>query len=103
MEVNKSGAQKAIRDSERELKNELRSFDEGDYTGALRYFQECGEYAAKAFSIAYGLDYPKVHGVGRFLAENMERSPGWFKTRVENDEQGHRHVGKEQAKVPLPL
>ncbi len=83
MEVNKSRARKAIRDSERELKNGLRSFEEGDYTGALKYFQECSEYAVKAVLVAYGLDYPKVHGVGRFLIENRERFPRWFKSRVE--------------------
>lgn len=61
----------------------MRSLEEGDYSDALKYFQESSEYAVKAVLIAYGLDYPKVHGVGRFLVENRDMFPRWFKSKVE--------------------
>jgi len=83
MGVNKPRAQEAIKHAERELKNGLRSFDEEDYTGALKYFQECSEYAAKAVLIAYGVDYPKIHGVGRLLIEKEAGFPKWFGSKVE--------------------
>lgn len=83
MEVNRSRAFRAIRDAERELNNALRSLGEEDYSGALKYLQECSEYAVKAVLVAYGLDYPKVHEVGRFLVENRRMFPAWFKSRVE--------------------
>jgi len=83
MEVYRSRAFRAIRDAERELNNALRSLGEEDYSGALKYLQECSEYAVKAVLVAYGLDYPKVHEVGRFLVENRRMFPAWFKSRVE--------------------
>lgn len=78
MSTNKDRAEKAIRSAEREFRNALRSLEEVDYAGALKYFQECSEYAVKAVLIAYGMDYPKVHTVGRFLSEIKEKYPQWF-------------------------
>lgn len=80
--MNEARARKAIHDAEREFGNGLRSLNEDDYTGALKYFQESCEYAAKAALIAYGLDYPRIHGVGRFLVENKGRFPKWFGAKV---------------------
>jgi len=83
MDVNRQRAQNAIRNAERELGNGLRCMDEGDHVGALKHFQESSEHAAKAVLIAYATDYPKVHGVGRFLLENRERFPEWFKLELD--------------------
>lgn len=44
----------------------------------MKYLQECVEYAVKAVLIAYGLDYPKAHAVGRFLYEVKNKYPKWF-------------------------
>jgi len=83
VDVNRQRARNAIRNAERELGNALRCMDEGDHTGALKYFQESSEYAAKAVLIAYALDYPRIHGVGRFILENRERFPEWFKLELD--------------------
>lgn len=80
--MNEARARKAIHDAEREFGNGLRSLNEGDYPGALKYLQEGCEYAVKATLIACGLDYPKIHGVGRLLVENKGRFPKWFGTKV---------------------
>jgi len=45
MFVNRNRAEKAIQSAKRELKNALTSLEEKDYAGALKYFQECTEYA----------------------------------------------------------
>ncbi len=78
MAVNRDRAKKAISNAEREFKSALISLEDKDYAGALKYLQECTEYAAKAVLIAYGVDYPKIHAVGRFLLEMKERYPKWF-------------------------
>ena len=83
MSINKLRAERAIRSAKRELMNGLKSFDEGDYTGALKYLQECSEYAVKAILIAYAVDYPRIHGVGRFLIENRGRFPEWFGSKID--------------------
>lgn len=82
MAVNRDWAEKAIRSSEREFRNAVRSLEDEDYAGALKYFQECTEYAVKAVLIAYGMDYPKVHAVGRFLYEIKEKYPRWFLRQI---------------------
>ena len=84
MDLNRARAERAIGDAERELRNGLRSLEERDHTGALKYLQECSEYAAKAVLIAYGIDYPKVYGVGRHLKEYRARFPGWFETKADS-------------------
>lgn len=77
-------AKKAVRSAEREFKNATECLAEGDYAGALKYLQECVEYAVKAVLIAYGLDYPKAHAVGRFLYEiPKEKYPKWFLERLD--------------------
>ncbi|MFQ5710401.1 MAG: HEPN domain-containing protein [Candidatus Geothermarchaeales archaeon] len=76
-------ADEAIKSAEREFKNGSRSLKSGDYAGALKYFQECTEYMVKAVLIAYGIDYPKMHGVGRFLIQIEEKFPEWFRGEVE--------------------
>ena len=83
MTVNKDRAEKAIRSAEREFRSALTSLDDKDYAGALKYFQESTEYAVKAVLIAYGIDYPKVHAVGRFLHEIKEEYPKWFLKEIQ--------------------
>jgi len=82
MSVNKDRAERAIKNAEREFRNAVMSVAEGDYAGALKYFQECMEYSVKTVLIAYGIDYPKVHEVGRFLYEVKEKYPRWFAKEV---------------------
>ncbi len=83
MATNKDRAEKAIRSAERESRNAVKSLEDKDYAGSLKYLQECTEYAAKAVLIAYGVDYPKIHAVGRFLLEMRERFPQWFLEQVQ--------------------
>jgi len=101
MEVNRTRAFRAIRDAERELNNSLRSLGEEDYSGALKYLQECSEYAVKAALIAYGLDY-QVHGVGRFLVENRKMFPAWFKSRVETMGETADMLAKDRPRFRYP-
>jgi HEPN domain-containing protein len=42
------------------------------------------EYAVKAVLMAYGVDYPKIHAVGRFLYEIKEKYPRWFLEQVQS-------------------
>ena len=83
MSINKDRAEKAIRSAEREFRNAIMSLKEKDYAGALKYFQECTEYAVKAVLMAYGMDYPKVHEVGRFLHEIKDKYPKWFLKEIQ--------------------
>jgi len=83
MATNKDRAEKAIRSAEREFRNALRSLEDKDYVGSLKYLQECMEYAVKAVLIAYGVDYPKIHAVGRFLHEIKDKYPQWFLKQVQ--------------------
>jgi len=78
MAVNRERAEEAIKSAEREFRNAVTCLEDKDYVGSLKYLQECMEYAVKAVLIAYGIDYPKVHAVGRFLYEIKEKYPQWF-------------------------
>ena len=78
MAVNKDRSKEAIKSAQREFRSAARCLEDEDYVGSLKYLQECMEYAAKAVLIAYGIDYPKIHAVGRFLYEIREKYPRWF-------------------------
>ena len=84
MSSNKERAEKAIKSAEREFKNAASCLENEDYSGSLKYLQECLEYAVKAVLIAYGIDYPKIHAVGRFLYEIEEKYPEWFLKQIPN-------------------
>jgi len=84
MAINKDRAEEAMKSSEREFRNAFTCFEDKDYVGSLKYLQECMEYAVKAVLIAYGMDYPKIHAVGRFLYELREKYPQWFLKRIED-------------------
>lgn len=75
-------AERTIRIAEREFRNAVTCREDGDHVGVLKYIQECMEYAVKAVLIAYGMDYPKIHAVGRFLLELKEKYPSWFLLRA---------------------
>lgn len=102
MGVNKEGAERAIKNADRELRNGLRSFEERDYAGALKYFQESSEYAVKAVLIAHGLDYPKIHGVGRFLIENKGRFPKWFANEIDATAEVVDSLARNRPKFRYP-
>jgi len=78
MAVNRDRGKEAIKSAEREFRNSVLCLEDKDYVGSLKYLEECMEYAAKAVLIAYGVDYPKIHAVGRFLYEIREKYPEWF-------------------------
>jgi len=78
MALNKDRAEKAIKSAQREFRNAVMCLQDKDYVGSLKYLQDCMEYAVKAVLIAYGIDYPKIHAVGRFLYEIREKYPQWF-------------------------
>ncbi|MBS7628178.1 HEPN domain-containing protein [Candidatus Bathyarchaeota archaeon] len=83
MAINKDRAEGAIKSAEREFRNAVRSLEDKDSVGSLKYLQECMEYAVKAVLIAYGMDYPKIHAVGRFLYEIREKCPPWFLKEIQ--------------------
>ena len=83
MSVNKDRAKEAIKSAQREFKSAVRCLEDEDYVGSLKYLQECMEYAVKAVLIAYGIDYPKIHAVGRFLYEIKEKYPRWFLKQIQ--------------------
>nr|MDO8098859.1 HEPN domain-containing protein [Candidatus Njordarchaeota archaeon] len=84
MTTNKDRAKEAIKNAEREFRNAVTCLNQEDYAGSLKYLQECMEYAVKAVLVAYGLDYPKIHAVGRFLHEMKEKYPKWFLKHIQD-------------------
>jgi HEPN domain-containing protein len=84
MAVNKERAGKALRSAEREFRSAVACLEVKDSVGSLKYLQECMEYAVKAVLMAYGVDYPKIHAVGRFLYEIKEKYPRWFLEQVQS-------------------
>ena len=84
MAINKDRAEKAIKSAEREFRNAVTCLENKDYVGSLKYLQECMEYAVKAVLIAYGIDYPKIHAVGRFLYEIEEKYPPWILKQIQD-------------------
>ena len=83
MGMNRERAERAISNARREFENAVKSLEEGDYAGSLKYLQESMEYAVKAVLIAYGVDYPKIQAVGRILYELEEKCPLWFLEEIE--------------------
>jgi len=83
MAVNKDRAEKALKSAEREFRSAVACLEDKDYVGSLKYLQECMEYAVKAVLIAYGVDYPKIHAVGRLLYEIREKYPPWFLKQIQ--------------------
>jgi len=83
MAVNKDRAEKALKSAEREFRSAVACLEDEDNVGSLKYLQECMEYAVKAVLIAYGVDYPKIHAVGRFLYEIREKYPPWFLKKIQ--------------------
>lgn len=80
--MNKDRAENAIRIARREFRNAIACLEDEDYVGSLKYLQECMEYAVKAVLIAYGVDYPKIHAVGRFLHRIGDKFPRWFLEQI---------------------
>jgi len=102
MAINKDRAEKAIKSAEREFKNAVRCLEDRDYIGSLKYLQECMEYAVKAVLIAYGVDYPKVHAVGRFLHEIEEKYPQWFRKQIQTVVEVTDNLARGRPKFRYP-
>lgn len=102
MIVNKERSLRAIEVAEREFKEALGRARDGDHAGALKRFQECVEYAAKAVLIAYGIDYPKVHDVGRFLPMIKKKYPNWFAAKVEEIAKITDDLARERPRYRYP-
>lgn len=83
MAANRDMAERAIKAAEREFRSAELCFEDMDYVGSLKYLQECMEYAVKAVLAAYGMDYPKIHAVGRFLYEIEDKYPPWFNEQIQ--------------------
>lgn len=83
MIVNRERALRAVEAAKREFEEGLMRARGGDQAGALKHFQEATEYAAKAVLVAYGVDYPRIHDVGRFLLTIRDRYPAWFSERAD--------------------
>jgi len=102
MSINKDRAEKAIKTAEREFTNAVRSLEDKDYIGSLKYLQECTEYAVKAVLIAYGIDYPKIHAVGRLLYEMKEKYPQWFLKRIQTTAEVTDTLARGRPKFRYP-
>lgn len=102
MSVVRERARRAVSNATRELRNGEESLAEGDYTGALKYFQEAGEYAAKAVLLALTADYPKVHQVGRFLLEHKGRLPRWFIVGLDKYAEAVDELGRGRLRFRYP-
>ncbi len=102
MAVNKERAEKAIKAAEREFKNAVRCLEDKDYVGSLKYLQECMEYAVKGVLMAYGVDYPKFHGIGRFLYEIEDKYPQWFVEQIQAIAEVTDNLARNRPKFRYP-
>lgn len=102
MAINKDRAERAIKNAEREFKNAVTCLEDKDHVGSLKYLQECMEYAVKAVLIAYGIDYPKVHAVGRFLYEIKEKYPKWFSKQIQTIAEVTDNLARGRPKFRYP-
>lgn len=102
MIVNKERSLRAVKLAGREFKEALGRVRDGDYAGALKRFQECTEYAAKAVLIAYGIDYPKAHDIGRSLLVIKEKYPNWFAAKVEEIARITDDLARERPRYRYP-
>jgi len=102
MAINKERAEKALKSADREFRNAVECLEDRDYTGALKYLQECMEYAVKAVLIAYGIDYPKIHTVGRVLYEIQGKFPEWFLKEVETIAEVTDNLARGRPKFRYP-
>ena len=102
MAINKERAEKTMKMAEREFRIAVTCLEDNDCTGSLKYLQECMEYAVKAVLIAYGIDYPKIHAVGRFLYVIKEKYPQWFLEQVETISEVNDSLARERPKFRYP-
>jgi len=102
MAINKDRAEKAIKSAEREFRNAVKCSEDKDYVGSMKYLQECTEYAVKAVLIAYGIDYPKIHAVGRFLQEIAEKYPPWFLKEIQDIAELTDNLARGRPKFRYP-
>ena len=96
-------AEEVINKAERELKNGLESFEERDYIGALKYFQESSVYAVKAALLSCGLDSSRQHGVGKLLIEYKNIFPKWFTDEIDDNVEVVEYLEKNKPKVVVFL
>jgi len=102
MAINKDRAEKAIKSAEREFRSAVKCSEDKDYVGSMKYLQECTEYAVKAVLIAYGIDYPKIHAVGRFLQEIEEKYPPWFLKEIQDIAELTDNLARGRPKFRYP-
>ena len=70
--------------------------DKGDYPDVVREAQEVVELLLKALIMYAGLEVPKVHDVGKFIAENLELFPDVVKRNVGEIRRISRQLRKER-------
>ena len=96
-------SEEVIKKAERVLKNGLESFEERDYIGALKYFQESSVYAVKAVLLACGVDSSRQHGVGKLLIEYKNIFPKWFTDEIDETAEVVEYLEKNKPKVVVFL
>jgi HEPN domain-containing protein len=96
-------SEEVINKAERELKNGLESFEERDYIGALKYFQESSVYSVKAVLLACGVDSSRQYGVGKLLIEYKNLFPKWFTDEIDEMAEVVDYLEKNKPKVVVFL
>ncbi len=86
-----------LRRAEARLMAAETSLSRGDYPEAVRYSQECVEMSLKASLRAMGIEYPKVHEVGRVLLIEGYRFPAWFREHIEQLAEISRDLAEKRA------
>jgi HEPN domain-containing protein len=76
-------AEDYIRRAESRMKDAPAAFARGDFPEVVRYSQEVVELSLKACLRMVGVEYPKVHDVGKVLQAERRRFPASFARHVD--------------------
>ncbi len=70
---NRESSEELIRGAERYLYFLVEAYQKGDWNISVRTGQDVVELALKGLLKKIGIEYPKVHDVGRYVVEILER------------------------------
>ncbi len=72
-----------LRRAEIRIKSAELAYSEGYFPDVVRFSQEAVELSLKAALRSVGIEYPKVHDVGRVLRVARNRFPTWFREEID--------------------
>ena len=86
-----------LRRAEARKKDATAALARGDYPEAVRYSQELVEMSLKASLRMAGVEYPKVHDVGKVLRAERRRFPASFAQQVDRFADVSKELAEKRA------